>query len=334
MDVVTGGAGLLGYNLAAALKSRGRRVRVVDFREPSPLLEGVEFARADIRDAEAVARACEGAERIFHLAALMHVGRIKPKIVREVNIGGLDNVMAAAERAGVRRIVFASTIELYGVAPELPCREDSPKDPPPGYPAQKWESELKLIAFAQRTGIEAGFTRMPMIFGPGFYHQKIVLLFFEAVSRGLPVPVLDDGERLGKAVALCDAVRGLLLVGDRPEAVGEAFNICCDEIWTHREMIEEFIGRVGSRSRVFGVPSALLRAGFDALAGLGLSPVAPEHFHFTLHDCVYDISKAKSLLGYAPRKTTVEALAETYESYMAGSRKELRKAVANALLKS
>ncbi len=333
MDVVTGGSGLLGRNLAGALRNAGRRVRIVDFSEPAAALHGVEFARADVRDAEAVARACEGAERIFHLAALMHVGRIVPKTVREVNIGGLENVMSAAERAGVRRIVFASTIELYGTEPSLPCHENSPKDPPPGYPMHKWESELLLQSFSYRTGIEVGVARMPMIFGPGFYHQKIVLLFFEAVRLGLPIPVLDDGERLGKAVALSDAAAGLMLIGDRPEAAGEAFNICCDEVWTHRELIEGFIRRVRSRSIVFGVPSAPLRAGFDVLAGLGLNPIAHEHFHFALHDCVYEIGKAKRMLGYAPRKTTEDALVETYESYMAGGRKELQKAVSNALIK-
>ena len=324
---------MLGRNLARALRDRGREVRIYDFLAPEPAVEGVEFVRGDIRDAGSVALACGGAERIYHLAALMHVGRIEPKTVREVNIGGLENVMAAAERRGARRIVFTSTIELYGVKPEVPCREDSRKEPPEGYPAHKWASEQKLTAFMQRTGVEASFTRMPMIFGPGFYHYKIVLLFFEALALGLPIPVLDEGGRLGKAVALSDAVEGLTLAGERPEAAGEAFNICCEETWTHRELIEDVIGRVGSRSRVVGVPSGPLRAGFGVLAALGLNPVAEEHFNFALHDCVYDIMKAKTLLGYAPAKSTAEALAETYEAYMAGGRRELGKAVANSLIK-
>ena len=333
MNVITGGAGLLGGRLAVELRDRGEAVRIFDFQKPGPMPEGIEYAGGDIRDACAVARACEGAERIYHLAALMHVGRIQPKLVREVNIGGLENVMAAAEKCGARRVVFTSTIELYGVKPEAPCREDSPKDPPPGYPAHKWESERKLVAFSQRTGIEVGFTRMPMIFGPGFYHQKVILLFFEALARGLPIPVFDGGGKLGKGVALSDAVDGLILTGERPEAAGEAFNICSDEVWTHRELIEGVISRVGSRSRVFGVPSRAIAAGFDALAAIGLNPIAAEHFHFALHDCVYDITKAKTLLGYAPKKTCVEALAETYQAYIAGDRGELRKAVANSLLK-
>jgi len=333
VNLITGGAGLLGFNLALELHGRGAAVRVFDFRAPEQLPSGIEFVEGDIRDAAAVERACEGAERIYHLAALMHVGPIEPRTVREVNIGGLENVMCAAERRGARRVVFTSTIELYGVEPECPCGEDSRKEPPPGYPAHKWESEQKLLAFSRRTGVEVAFTRMPMIFGPGFYHQKIILLFFEALKLGLPIPVLDDGGRLGTAVALSDAVDGLILTGERPEAAGEAFNICSGEVWTHRELIEDVISRVGSRSRVFGVPSGPLRAAFDALAAFNLNPIAAEHFHFSLHDCVYDISKAKSLLGYAPKKSCADALAETYRAYHAGGGRELRKAVANSLLK-
>ncbi|MFH1539694.1 MAG: NAD-dependent epimerase/dehydratase family protein [bacterium] len=327
IDLVTGGAGLLGLALGRKLAESGRRVRLFDIREPESPPPGAEVVTGDIRDPADVDRAVAGAERVFHLATLMHVGKIRPKMVRDVNIGGLKNVMRAAERHGVGRIVFSSTIELYGTAPADPCTEDSPKDPPPGYPAHKWESENLLLEFSGRTGIPVGFTRMPMILGPGFYHFKMILSFFDALRAGLSIPLLDGGRKKGRMVALDDAVQGLMLVGEREEAIGEAFNICCAEVWTHRGLIEEVIERVGSRSRVVSVPSSLIIPGFKLASALGLSPVAPEHFYFALNDCNYVIDKAVELLGYKPTKTSAEAMAETHEHYLDNRRKLKKKKV-------
>lgn len=333
LDLITGGAGLLGLALAQKLVESGRRVRLFDVREPENPPVGAETVTGDVRDPGDVDRAVAGVDRIYHLATLMHVGKVRPKMVREVNVGGLKNIMRAAEKHKVGRIVFSSTIEIYGTAPADPCTEDSPKDPPPGYPAHKWESENLLLEFSGRTGIPVGFTRMPMILGPGFYHFKMILSFFDSLRAGLPIPLLDGGRKKGRMVALDDAVRGLMLVGGRDEAVGEAFNICSAEVWTHRELLEEVAERVGSRSRVVSVPSRLVIPGFKLVNALGLSPVAPEHFYFILHDCNYVIDKAVELLGYEPTKTSAEAMAETYEHYVDNRKKFKKKKVTNLLLK-
>ncbi|HOX29329.1 MAG TPA: NAD-dependent epimerase/dehydratase family protein, partial [bacterium] len=193
MILVTGASGLLGTALVSELASSGEKVRAFDFRPSGQMPAGVDFVHGDIRDPSAVRRAAERCDTIFHLAALMHVGRIVPKTVEDVNIGGLKNIMDAAAGSGVRRIVFTSTIEIYGVRPETPSREDSPKNPPPGYAEHKWRSENMLSSFSKKSGVEVAVTRMPLILGPGFYHQKSMLLFFETISRGLPVPLLDGG---------------------------------------------------------------------------------------------------------------------------------------------
>jgi len=334
MELITGGAGLLGRHLAESLCGDGRRVRLFDFREPERIPAGAEFFQGDIRDPGAVSRALDGVETVYHLAALMHVGKNDPSLMRSVNIGGLKNLMNRAGKSSVRRIVFASTIELYGVRPAVPCREDSPKKPPPGYPFHKLESERLLKEFSARTGVETVFPRMPMILGPGFYHFKLTLMFFEAISRNMPVFVLDGGDHKGRMVAARDAVQGFRLCAEKPGVCGEAFNICGDDVFTHGSLLKGIIERIGSRSRVYSVPSRLVKAWFDALHPLGAMPVAKEHFYFSLHNCNYSIDKAKRVLGYRPGTDTVTAMAETYESYISGGRRELRKELSNNLLKN
>jgi 2-alkyl-3-oxoalkanoate reductase len=333
MDIVTGASGLLGSHLVKALAADGRDVRAFDFRRSDEIPAGATFFQGDVRDGKAVSAAMNGgADTVYHLAALMHVGNRDSRLVRSVNIGGLKTVMQCAGAAGARRIVFTSTIELYGVKPACPCLEDSPKNPPPGYPAHKLLSEKMLAEFSRGTGIESAFTRMPMILGEGFYHFKAILLSFELIRRNLPIVIPGDGTKKGRMVHIADAVQGLRLCADTPGINGEAFNICADDVFTHRGLIEDVIGRVGSKSRVFAMPDEIPKRAFECARAFGLSPVAPEHFLFSLHDCDYTIDKAKRVLGYAPKTGAAAAMAETYESYLARGRRDLAKQLANDLL--
>jgi len=333
VELITGGAGLLGGHLAWALISDGVPARLFDFRTPDRAPKGAEFVKGDIRNEKDVSEALEGVETVYHLAALMHVGGGSTALARSVNIEGLQNLMDCAEKSGVRRIVFASTIELYGVKPEVPCREDSSKNPPPGYPAHKLQGEQMLSDFALRTGIETVFPRFPMILGAGFYHFKLILWFFEAISMNLPVFVLDDGARKGRMVAARDAVAALLLCARTPGVCREAFNICADDVFTHRRFLEDVIEKAGSKSRVFSIPYAVAAPVEEALQSLRLSPVAREHFLFSLSDCDYSIDKAKRVLGYRPTTDAASAMTETYFSYIRGGRAELKKQLSNDLLK-
>lgn len=332
MDLVTGAAGLLGYNLVLKLQSIGRRVRAFDYQRPASLPDGVEIVAGDVRDRAAMECALDGIDTVFHLAAIMHVGKFKPVVVESVNIGGLRNLLECAAASRVRRIVFASSIEIYGVEPSYPCYEDSPKSPPAGYPEHKWRGEKMCLEFSEKHGIEVVFTRMPMIFGPGFYHFKPLLLMFDAIRLGLPMFVLDGGGNKGVVVGLRDAVNGIILASAKPEAAGEAFNICGPDVFTHLSFISVLIRMAGSVSPVFSVPSAIVRPGFEIVRALGLSPVAPEHFYFTLSDCVYDISKARKMLGYDPKTESVQAAFEAYQSYIAARRAPLKRKVASEIL--
>src|SRR5712692_5391052 len=120
MDVlVTGGAGFIGSTLARMLAARGDRVRVLDaFMTSSPdrVPAGVEVVEADLRDAAAVARACNGIEVVFHQAALRSVPKSvdEPRLATECNVLGTLNVLMGAEEAGARRVVYASSSSVYG----------------------------------------------------------------------------------------------------------------------------------------------------------------------------------------------------------------------------
>jgi dihydroflavonol-4-reductase len=115
--LVTGAAGFIGSHVVRALLARGHAVRALVLpSDRAPNLSGleVEIVRGDVRDAEAMARATRNVEVVFHLAAVYALWSAKPAILREVNVAGTRNVLEAARRAGVRRVVHTSSIARFG----------------------------------------------------------------------------------------------------------------------------------------------------------------------------------------------------------------------------
>jgi len=148
--LVTGGAGFIGSHLVDRLVQDGWRVRVLDDfssgREENlaAVRSQVELLRGDVCDPDAVAKAVERVEVVFHLAAVASVPRSvgDPLGTDAINLGGTLRILDAARRAGARRVVFASTSAAYGESPELPKRESLPVDLASPYALQKHAAEL------------------------------------------------------------------------------------------------------------------------------------------------------------------------------------------------
>ncbi|RPI00069.1 MAG: NAD-dependent epimerase/dehydratase family protein, partial [Zetaproteobacteria bacterium] len=132
--LITGGAGFIGSNIAHTLVARGESVRIFDDfstgrqKNLDGIGDRVEIVRGDLRDPEAVAKAVRGVEIVLHQAALNSNPRSikEPGPTNAVNVGGTLNLLEASRRAGVRRVVYASSSSVYGESPALPKTEDLP----------------------------------------------------------------------------------------------------------------------------------------------------------------------------------------------------------------
>jgi UDP-glucose 4-epimerase len=304
--LVTGGAGFIGSNVAALLAGEGYEVVVLDdlstgYRKNLEGLSGVRLFEGDVRDPAAVARAAEGAEVVFHLAA--SVGNTRsiesPVEDSEVNVIGTLRVLEAARRAGARKVVCSSSAAIFGELKRLPIDEDHPCEPDTPYGVSKLAEEKHCLAYAKLYEIEAVCLRYFNVYGVNQRYDaygNVIPIFAHRVLRGEPLTVYGDGEQTRDFVNVRDVARANLLAARAPGLSG-AFNIASGEATTVNRLV------------------GLMRdaAGADARA-----EHAPPRKGDVRHSRA-DISAARAALGYEPSVGLAEGLAE----YMAWARSEL-----------
>jgi UDP-glucose 4-epimerase len=199
--LVTGGAGFIGRHLVDQLvRSNTSHILVLDNLHracmPATFAEGVEFREADIRDRTAVENAMDGCEVVFHLAAQSNVmGAVADAdYAFSSNVAGTYHVLQAAVKAGVKRLVFTSSREVYGDPKRVPVRETSPLRPKNAYGTSKVAGEA-YCALAARGGLEAVVLRLANVYGPGD-RDRVIPMFADAAAAGEPLTVFGEGKIL------------------------------------------------------------------------------------------------------------------------------------------
>ena len=204
--LVTGGAGFIGSSLVRGLLAQGaQRVVVVDSlltgheRNLQEIRGLVDFHQVDIRDYEALRAAMQGAEVVFHEAAIPSVPRSikEPVPSHEVNIDGTFNVLRAAKESGVRRVVYAASSSAYGDTEVLPKVETMRPQPKSPYAAQKLMGEYYMSCWHSCYGLETVSLRYFNVFGPrqdpSSPYSGVLSLFMTAVLDRRAPTIFGDG---------------------------------------------------------------------------------------------------------------------------------------------
>jgi UDP-glucose 4-epimerase len=303
--LVTGGAGFIGSHLVESLVRQGRRVRVLDdfstgLRANLALLDPApEIVEGDVADAAVVQRAVQGVAVIFHLAALASVQRSieAPADTHRVCAGGTLNVLDAARRAGVRRVVYAGSSSAYGIPVGDVQTEGDPLAPLSPYAAAKLAGELYAQSFTAAFGLETVRLRFFNIFGPrqraDSPYAGVIALFAAALSAGRTPTIYGDGLQTRDFTFVSDAVQALLRAAQTPGISGRVYNI-----------------GTGCGTSVRELAAALNRQ-----LGTNIPPQhAPPRVGDVRHSCA-DISRARRELGYEPAVAFEEGLARTLAWY-------------------
>ncbi|MCK4248903.1 MAG: SDR family oxidoreductase [Candidatus Omnitrophica bacterium] len=304
--LVTGGAGFIGSNIVEALiKSGCNKVRVVDNffagtkENLDPFLDKIELIEGDIRDKSFMEEICDGVDIILHQAALCSVPRSidDPVSSNDVNVAGTLNLLVAARKGGVKRVVYASSSSVYGDTPSLPKKEDQRPEPVSPYAVSKLAAEYYCQVFSGIYGLETVSLRYFNVFGPRQDpHSKyaaVVPNFISAILKGRPPKIHGDGKQSRDFTYIDNVVQANLKAAAAPasDVMGRVFNIACGEQHTVLEITETIMAITGGKIKPEFIP---LRQG-DVLHSLA------------------DISGAKEDLGYKPGIGFRDGLKKTVE---------------------
>ena len=315
--LVTGGSGFLGGALVRRLCAEGHAVRSLDIFDSPDRPEEARFVKCDVRDLEGVEKACEGADTIFHNAALVPLTKAGGAF-REVNVIGTENVLKAALSDRIRKIVHASSSAIYGVPDKCPITEDAPPSPIEAYGRSKLEGEEILKSHFGKGGPTISIIRPRTIVGTG--RLGIFQILFSWISAGKNIYTIGRGGNMLQFLHISDLVDSMLLAADRNE--NETYNIGASGFSTLHEDLSSLCEHAGTGAKVKHLPVWPSIAALRTLDILRICPLAPWHY-LTYHKPFYfDVSKARNMLGWEPRYGNVEMFSEAYDYFIANRREE------------
>ncbi len=313
--LVTGASGFIGRILAPALESAGHQVLAATRRPATAGELGEARAVSGLGPDTPWRDALEGADHVIHLAARVHVMRESaadplPEF-RRVNTDGTRRLAAEAAAAGVRRMVFLSTVKVNGEATlGIPFRETDGPRPGDAYAQSKWEAEQTLFEVADRTGLEAVVLRPPLVYGAGVKGHFLTLLRACRAALPLPLAAIANSRSLIYAGNLADAAIRCL---DHPGARGKVFLVRDGDDVSTPELIRRVAAGMNRPARLFPVPRPLLRLA-GAVTGNGAK------MSRLLDSLALDDGRIREELDWTPPFTMVQGLRETARWFAPGPR--------------
>ena len=248
--LVTGGAGFIGSHVVDKLIERGVEPRIFDL-VPSAhhAPDEVETVTGDLTSPVDVQEAVAGCDAVVHLAAIADVNHVAadPAWAETVNSRGTFQVLEAARLAGVRRVVYGSTIWVYNGQPGIADEDTSVQLPGHLYTATKLAGEMYCRAYAEQYGLDCRILRFGIPFGPRARAAAVVPAFVKKALSGEPLTIAGDGSQARRFVYVEDLADGVARATLCPDAANRVYNLVGDESVTIREIatiVRELVGDV------------------------------------------------------------------------------------------
>jgi len=321
--LITGGAGFIGSHLAEALLARGDEVAILDDLSTGSIdniehlkgAPGFRYVIDSVMNEPLLAEMIDRCDVVFHLAAAVGVRLIieEPTRTIETNVGGTEVVLRNAAKKR-RKVVIASTSEVYGKSADVPFREDADLVLGPtskhrwAYACSKMLDEFLALAYHAEKHVPVVIVRFFNTIGPrqtGRYGMVVPRFVAQALA-GEPITVYGDGTQSRSFTYVGDVVRALLGLVEHPDAVGGVFNVGNGEEITIGALAERIRTMTSSASPIVTIPyDEAYEAGFEDM---------PRR--------VPDIAKIRALIGYEPRVGLHDMLSEIIgEAERASSRR-------------
>jgi UDP-glucose 4-epimerase len=314
--LITGGAGFIGSHVAEAYLARGDEVFILDDLSTGSIdnirhlksNDRFHYTIESVHHGPTVAELVDQCDVIFHLAAAVGVRLIVDSPVRtiETNVHGTEVILAKANKKK-KKVLIASTSEVYGLSDQVPFREDGNLVLGPttkgrwSYACSKAIDEFLALAYWRERKLPTIIVRLFNTVGPRQTGQygMVVPTFVKQALTGRPITIHGDGQQSRCFADVSDVVRALVGLMDHPEAVGEVFNIGSNEEVTIRALAERVKALTHSDSEIVSIP-------YELAYGEGFEDMPRR---------VPDIAKIERLIGYRPTRSLDQVLQAVIEFF-------------------
>ena len=303
---MTGGTGFIGSRVVQRLRDRGDDVVVLARRPEKAAGLDAEIAQGDLSDAEAIRRGMEGCQAVFHIAADYRVGMdpSKRESMRDSNVRGTERVLDAALDAGVDRIVYVSTINIFGNTNGQTVDESYRRDEADGFVSTYDETKYRAHLIAEQRAAQGApvvLVQPGAVYGPGD-HALVGQMIEQASTGKMPAKAFPE---LGlNMVHVEDVAEGILLAHDKGKP-GESY-VLGGELTTQGELIDKAAAIGGKKPPRLTVPPVMLKAMIPVSRWVGPAMGLPPNFREMIsaaQNVTYwaKDDKARRELGYSPR---------------------------------
>jgi len=306
--LITGGAGFIGSHLCDKYAKEGHTVLCLDnflsgnLTNVRHLLDYRNFKliKGDICDFALLERIMRDVEVVFHLAAQIHVDRsyIEPRLTYEVNVMGTQNILEIARLYDAKKVIYASTSEVYGSAQYVPIDEEHPLNAPHPYGASKIAADRMCYAYIQTYGMDISILRFFNVFGPrqrDIGYGGVISIFTRRILSNVPPIIYGDGRQTRDYTYIEDAMRAYDLVLNHKEPINEPVNFGSGREETILDLANKLIEYCGKKGEIKPV-HVKLRIG-------------------EVKRLIANATKAKKLLGWEPKYDLDKGLQEFVRWY-------------------
>ncbi len=303
--LVTGASGRLGRRLCAELLESGIEVRglVSRHEQMNLLVPGTVPFVADIVDESALRKACEGIDHVYHFAAIVSQKSKSPAEIIRVNSRGTLSVLSAMESEKVHKLIFPSSVDVYGIKRKEVLTEESSVHPTDMYGHSKMIAERQIENFGK--SIDYTIFRTAAIYGPGF--ESSFFKVFKMIKDG-KLYIVGNGENNMALVHINDVIKAMALAAEKPAS--GIYNLSDGKAYTQNKL-------VSMAARLLNVPvpskhvSAIMAKMFAGAAGINA-----DEMRFITANRIIDITRIKKELGFIPRAIMEKSAAELVDMFM------------------
>ena len=306
--LITGGAGFIGSHLCDKYTREGHTVLCLDNFLNGNLMNirhlldyrNFKLIKADIRDYDKLESIMRDVDVVFHLAAQVHVDRsyIEPKLTYDINVMGTQNVLEIARIHDAKKVIHASTSEVYGSAQYVPIDEKHPLDAPHPYGASKIAADRMCNAYRHTYGMNIAILRFFNIFGPrqkDLGYGGVISIFTRRVLSNIPPVIFGDGSQRRDYTYIKDVVRAYDLVFKMKDNLKEPINFGTGTEVSINDLALKIIEICGKQDTI--------------------KPVYVEPRIGEVNRLIADAGKAQEILGWTPEYSLERGLEEYIQWY-------------------